>query len=262
MNIVVRELYAHKKSLIIWSVSMIAFVMMMFAEFAAYYKNPEILAVLEAFPPEMLQAFGMAGANLTTVTGYMSVAVVFIALTLGTYALLLGNNIIAKEERDKTAGFLLTLPVSRTHLITQKLIAATLSSLILLLVVAASILVAVLPYQVEEHFGTFMALVILTIFIIMLIFLSIGMLLAAVTKRHKLSGGIGIALISALYLASIIASLSDSMAFLKYVSPFAYFEAPQLLRDLGLEPIKVALSALIIGASLFGTYTVYSRRDL
>ena len=262
MNIITRELYANKKSLIIWSLSMVAFIAMMFAEFSAYYKNPEMLAVIETMPRELLEAFGMADANLTTVSGYMGVSAVFINLALGIYAILLGNSIIAKEERDKTAGFLMTLPVTRKCVITGKLIAAVICCAILLAVVALSIIVSVLPYEAEEYFPAFMSLVITTTFVIMLIFLSIGMSLAALIRRHKISGGIGIALIFVMYIASVIAALSENVEFLKYMTPFKYFEAAFMLRDLNIEPIYALLSAVFIILPLIGTYAVYTKRDL
>jgi len=262
MNIIVREIYANKKSLIIWSISMIAFLAMTFAEFSAYYKNPEMLAVIEAIPREILEAFAMADANLTTVSGYMGVAVVFINLTLGIYAIMLGNSIIAKEERDKTAGFLMTLPITRKRIITAKIIAAVICCAILLAVVAGSILVSIIPYEVEEYFGAFLALIVITTFIIMLIFLSIGMFLAASIRRHKISGGIGIALVFAMYIASIISALSENVEFLKFATPFKYFETSYLLRDLSIEPIYLFLSGAIILTALIGAYTVYDKRDL
>jgi ABC-2 type transport system permease protein len=262
MNIVIREIYANKKALIIWSVSMIAFLAMMFAEFAAYYKNPEMLAVIEAMPREMLEAFGMAEANLTTVSGYLSVAVIFINLALGTYAITLGNGIIAKEERDKTAGFLITLPVKRNQILSGKLAAAAISCLILLAVVAASIVLIVTPYEVEECFYRYMLLVLISTYIIMLLFLSIGMFLAASIRRHKISSGIGFGLIFTLYLASIIAPFSDSTRFLEHLTPFMFFEASQILRDLNIDFVYVLASVLIICFALIGTYVIYRRRDL
>lgn len=262
MNIIVREIYANKKSLIIWSVSMVAFIAMMFVEFAAYYKNPEMLAVIETMPRELLEAFGMADANLTTVSGYMGVSLVFINLTLGIYAVLLGNGIMAKEERDKTAGFLMTLPITRKRVITGKLIAAVICCAILLAVVALSIMVSVLPYEVEEYFSVFMSLVLVTTFAIILIFLSIGMFLAALIRRHKISGGIGIALIFAMYIASVIAALSENVEFLKYFTPFKYFEAALMLRDLNIEPLYATLSVIFIILPLIGAYAVYDKRDL
>lgn len=262
MNIVIRELYACKKSLLVWGGSMAAFVAMMFAEFAAYYKNPEMLAVLEAMPREMLAAFGMLEANLTTVSGYVSVSMVFINVTLAAFAVSLGHNLLAKEERDRTAGFLLTLPVSRPRVFVFKLLAGLLITLLLLGVTGASLLAATFPYEVEPRFAQFFALLMLTSYLTMLIFLCLGFLLAAVTRKHKLAGGLGMGTVFALYIASIVSGLTEQMEFLRYVSPFEYFEAAELLRTMRIEPVFVGLTAAAVAASLRWAYVFYSRRDM
>jgi len=262
MNIVVRELYANKKSLLIWGASMAAFVVMMFMEFAAYYKNPDMLALLDAMPPALLEAFGMMGTDLTTVSGYLVVAAVFVNVILSVYATMLGNGLLAKEERDKTTGFLMTLPLSRHRIITGKLVAGVLCCTILLAVTAASVLLALLPYEVEANFASFAGLLLATSWLTMIIFLTIGMLLAAITRRHKLSSGIGLGLVFALYIASVLAGLTESMQFLKYVTPFKYFEAATFLTDLSVEPLYLAITALVIVSATAGTYYFYSHRDL
>ncbi len=61
MNIFVRELKANLKSLLIWGVIVILFVMVGVSKFSAYYNNPEMLAILDAMPPAMLAAFNLRG---------------------------------------------------------------------------------------------------------------------------------------------------------------------------------------------------------
>jgi ABC-2 type transport system permease protein len=262
MNIVMREMRANVRSLCIWSLGMVVLVVMQFAEFSAYYKNPEMLAVIEAMPRAMLEAFGMADANLTTVSGFVSVTVPFINLALGIFAFLLGNGTIAKEERDRTAGFLMTLPVSRRRVLTGKLLAAIAGCAALLLAVMGSVIVAVLPYQWEAAFPEFLVLVTGAAFVFSLFFLSLGMLSAAVIRRYKLSAGMGVWLVFGLYVASILAALTEEMAFLRWVTPFSYFEGAELLRNLSLDPTYLGISAAVIAASLAATYLVYERRDL
>ncbi len=262
MNVVVRELRANARTLLVWSLSMVAFMVMTFAEFSAYYKNPEMLAMIEAMPVALLEAFGMDEANLTTVSGYVSIIVPFINLCLGIYAILLGNNIIGKEERDRTAGFLMTLPVTRRRVITGKLLAAVVSSTALLLVVMGTVVISALPYQWEATFPDFLVLVAVAGFIFNLFFLGLGMLSAAATRRHKLSAGIGVGVIFALYLASILAALTERMSFLRWATPFSYFDGVKILRNLRLDPIYLVLAAAVIVASVAATYLCYERRDL
>ncbi len=156
----------------------------------------------------------------------------------------------------------MTMPVTRPKVVSCKLIAAVISCITLLAVVVGSVLIFTLPYEVEPEFPQFLLLVTASTFVFKLIFLSLGMLMAAATRRYKLSGGLGVGVIFALYLASVLASLSESLAFLKYITPFSYFAAPQLLQELGFEPVFLVLSAVIIVSSLVGTYLVYGRRDL
>lgn len=262
MNLVVRELRANAKSLLIWSLSLAAFLAMGFVEFSAYYKNPDMLAFLEAIPPAMLEAFGMDEGNLTTVSGYVAVMIPFINLALGIYAVILGNGILAKEERDKTAGFLMTLPVSRPRVITGKLLAAVISCAALVVAVVVSIFASASPYQWEAEFPEFMGLVAVSSLFLKLIFLSLGMLSAALLRRHKLSAALGVGAVIGLYLASILADLSERVSFLKHITPFSYFEGPQMLRTLGLDPLYLAVSAAVIVAAIAATYRAYGRRDL
>jgi ABC-2 type transport system permease protein len=71
MNIFFRELKANLKSLIIWSVIVVLFTAVGFSKFSAYYKNPEMLAILKDFSPAMLSAFSLNAFNLTTITGFL-----------------------------------------------------------------------------------------------------------------------------------------------------------------------------------------------
>jgi ABC-2 type transport system permease protein len=133
---------------------------------------------------------------------------------------------------------------------------------VLLSVVVGSIIISVLPYQREQAFPTFLLLVTVAACIFNLFFLSLGMLSAAVTRRYKLSAGMGVGAIFILYLASILAALTEQVAFLRWFTPFSYFEGVQLLRTLRFDPIYLGISAAVILASVAATYLVYERRDL
>jgi len=56
--------------------------------------------------------------------------------------------------------------------------------------------------------------------------------------------------------------LSDKLEFLKYFSPFTYFNAADFFRDAKFEPVFVWLSAGIIVIALAAGFFTYSKRDL
>ncbi|WP_461205302.1 ABC transporter permease subunit [Clostridium sp. DL1XJH146] len=262
MNIIMRELRAHMKSLIIWSVSIIALIAMMMSEFSAYYNNPEMADILDAMPQSLLDAFSIAGANLTTVSGYVSMASVYFYILLSIYAALLGSSIISKEERDKTAEFFVTLPISRIKIISTKLISAIILCISVNIVTMLAIYGTTVQYDRGEGFNKFMFLMMLAIFIIQMIFMSVGMLLAAVMRRYKLSGRYSMSLLFGLYVVSVITALSDKLENLKYITPFKYFEASYILHEGNLEAKYVLISLVIISVAIASIYIVYPKRDL
>jgi ABC-2 type transport system permease protein len=173
-----------------------------------------------------------------------------------------GSGIISKEERDKTVEFSLTLPVRRTTLVTAKIAAAVVNCLLLSLVAWGITTASARQYQPEAGFQDFVALSTLSFVIIEMIFLALGILLGCALKRHKQSGSISVWLILGTYFLSVLIGLDQDLDFLKYLTPFKYFDPAVILRESRLEPTFVLLSVGIIAACLVGAYLTYSRRDL
>lgn len=262
MHIIKRELRANAKSLFIWSGVMVLFIAMMVSEFSAYYNNPEMADILDAMPEAMLKAFSMQGSNLTTPSGFISLASVYFYLALGVFAVLIGSNIISKEERDKTAEFFLTLPVSRVQVIFSKWMAAIINCGILTLVTGATIIGTMLKYDLDQEFYKFVGLLLLALWMIEMIFLSIGMLLSSVLKRYKTSGKISASILMGLYILNVLSALSSKLDNLKYLTPFKYFEANSLRMDGAFELEYVLLTISIIAVCMVGTFIIYPKRDL
>jgi len=262
MNIILRELRAHLKGFIIWSVCIFLFVLSMISEFSAYYHNPEMTEILEVIPQNMLDAFSISGTNLTTVSGYVSIAAVYFVLMLSVYAGLLGASIISKEERDKTAEFLMTLPISRVKVISEKIIASFILALGMNLVVIGCILAMTIQFEKLDYFGKYMVLFSLSMFIIELVFMTIGMALASVMKRYKRSGSLTIGVIIIMYILSILMSFTDKLDHLKFLTVFKYFEPAEILHKLSLNGGYMLLSIGLIVVMIIVTYLVYPRRDL
>ena len=78
------------------------------SEFSAFANNEEMLSMLDGMPEQLLDAFKMNSFNLTTLTGFYGILFTYFALMLSIQAILKGNSIISKEERDKTVEFALS----------------------------------------------------------------------------------------------------------------------------------------------------------
>ena len=262
MNIFVRELKSGLRSVLIWGVIVVLFVTIGMSKFSAYYENPEMLAVLDEMPPALLAAFDFQAFNLTTVSGFFGVMFTYFALLLCIAAAMWGSDIISKEERDKTVEFSLTLPVTRSRLVTAKTLAALVNCIGLLLITWAASLVSVAQYQPDREFYSFLSLCMLALFILQVTFLSIGILLGCAMKRYKRASAVAVSLLLGTYFLSVISGLNKNLDFLKYFSPFKYFDPGVLLRESRLDLAFVGLSLAIILVSMVGAYLTYARRDL
>ena len=262
MNIFLRELKANFKSLIIWSVIVILFVVVGFSKFTAYEGNPDMLAILDAMPPAVISAMNLTAFNLTTVAGFYGIMFSYFGLMISIAAAMWGSDIISKEERDKTVEFALTLPVSRTRLLTAKIAAALVNCIILLLITWGATLVGAAPYQKNGTFYEFVALGSVALFVMQLIFLAVGIFLGAAMKQYKRAGSLAVSVLLGTYFLSVISGLSKDLDFLKYLTPFKYFNPVKILNeskiDIGFSLLSLAIIALLIA----GAYMTYRRRDL
>lgn len=241
---------------------MVLFIAMAITKFAGYHGNPEILDILETMPPALLEAFSMNAFNLTTVTGFFGAMFSFFALLASIFAAMLGSDIISKEERDKTVEFSLTLPIPRRKLITAKILVAVLNCLIFLLITLGASLISVAQYQPDRQFYDFLFLSMLALLIVQMTFLAVGIFLGCAMKQYKRAGSIAVSLLLGTYFLSIISGLNENLEFLKYFSPFKYFDPAVLLREARLDMTYVWICAAIIVVALVGGYLTYSRRDL
>lgn len=262
MNIFIRELKATLKSLLIWCAITALFALVGFGKFSAFYENPELIGVLDAMPQGMLDALSMNLFNLTTVTGFFGVMVIYFSLILGISAAMWGSDIIAKEERDRTVEFALTLPVTRRRLITGKLAAAAVNALILNGVTWGVTLLGARAYAPDAAFYGFVARVMLALMILQAIFLALGIFLGCTLRSHKRAASLSVSILLGAYFASILAGLSDKVDWLKYLTPFKYFEAASLLHEAHYEPVYLLISAGLVVVLLAVAYTTYQRRDL
>lgn len=102
------------------------------------------------------------------------------------HASMLGANIISKEERDKTTEFLMVKPISRTKILTSKLLAALANVLILNLVTLVLSIAIVGKYSHGEAVTSEIQMLTVGMLILQAIFLFIGSGIAAISKTRRI----------------------------------------------------------------------------
>ena len=262
MNIFFRELKANLKSLLIWSAVLVLLIVISAAKFSAFAGDESMLAILDTMPKAMMDAFSMRAFNLTTLIGFYGLMFIFFGLMGAMAAAMWGSDIISKEERNKTVEFSLVLPVSRSQVITAKALAALVNCIVYVLITWGISLVAVTKFNPDQAFKDFLALEMQAMFVIELIFLALGLLLGCALKQYKRSGSTAVAIILTAYFVSVFSGLQEKLDFLKYFTPFKYFDAAVMLRDGKLDGMYLLLSAAIIVVCMAAAYYTYNKRDL
>ncbi len=262
LNIFLREIKANRKSLFIWSTSMFLLVLSGMGKYTAYSSGGQSYALFNDIPYSVKALIGMGSFDITTMSGYFAMLFLYIELAAAIHAALLGAGIIAKEEYDKTTEFLMIKPVSRNAIITSKFLAAFVNIVILNIVTLVSSIVMVAAYNKENDISVEITLFMVSMFIIQLIFMSLGAALAAFMKNPKSAGSFSTGILFIAFVIAKITDLTDRLNVLNLLSPFKYFSYKNLVDGYGLNIFIVILSLMLIAAFFVFAYFFYPKRDL
>jgi ABC-2 type transport system permease protein len=266
MNLFWREMKAARNGLIGWCIGaglLIVWGMMEYGSFAAGSNSSQTMNEIMGNMPKSLQViFGSNSLDLSTSSGYFGMLFLYLMLMGTIHALMLGAHIISKEESDKTSEFLMVKPISRAKIISFKLLAALVNITVFNLVISITSIKVVEYYGDGEGAGKEILLMLVGLYLLQLMFLVIGSGIAALTKKPKASASMGTGLLMLTFILSVVVDLNEKLENLKYLSPFKYFEAKNILANKELNPTFVILSIVIIAVFLSVTYIFYRKRDL
>ena len=205
-------------------------------------------------------AFGMDRLNFGTLTGYYAIECGNV-LGLGGafFAALLAAGMLCKEEKDRTAEFLLTHPVRRSRIVTEKLAAVliliTAMNLIIYALAVGSIAAIGEPIPWKE-----LNLLHLAYWLMQLELAGVCFGVSAFLRRGSAGVGLGIAAI--LYFMNLIANITQSAAFLKDFTPFGYCDGAEIVSSGSLDGKRLAIGAVFFAVGVAAAYWKYTRKDI
>lgn len=232
------------------------------AKYSAYTSSVGQGNVFNDMPYSIKALLGISSFDVTTMAGYFAMLFLYIELAVAIHAVLLGSGIISKEERDKTTEFLMAKPVSRTLIISSKLLAALVNVLVLNIVTWFSSIIMVSYYSKETDISKEISMFMLSLFIVQLIFLSLGSVLAAFIHKSNASGSLSVGILLTTFAISRITDLTDRLNFLNVLSPFKYFNYVNLAEGDGLDIVIVILSLALTSVFALSAYIFFKKRDL
>lgn len=261
--IYLREFKRNLKSLLIWSIILGGLILMMLLIYPQFAMNQqEMNDMIKAFPDSMKNIFGMDKLDFGTVLGYYGVEIYLINTLMGSiYASILASNIVAKEQNEKTIEFLLSKPVLRREIVTQKLLLVVTNILILNAIALVCSLIGFAYADESVQMDAFLLLMFAT-FMLHLCFGAISFLLSTIMNktRNIVSVSLGIVLTS--YFLHVMSGLTDKLENLKYLSFFRYVDAADIITEVKIEPLYLVIMLIVIVVSFVSSFVVYQRKDI
>lgn len=260
MTVFKYELRQGRSALIIWTAAisfMLEICIVIYPEMSTQMGD---ISAMFADMGSFSQAFGMDRINFGEFLGFFGVECGNV-LGLGGafFAALLGISALAKEEKEHTAEFLLTHPVSRTRVITEKLCAVIAQIVILNLAVIAVTALSVLIIGEEADIKT-LAMLFSAFFLMQLEVAAVTFGISAFLRRGSL--GIGLGLAAVFYFMNIVANLIDETKFLKYITPFGYTESADIIADGALNGGYLAVGMALAAIGVILAFWKYGRKDI
>lgn len=259
MTLFLHEMKRGRLSLIIWSAALSFMLLICVIIYPEMKGQMDELSNMFANMGAFSDAFGME----MLAGDFLSYFALECGETLGIggaiFAAIAGIGALAKEQRDRTAELLLTQPLSRTHVVTAKLMAVLAQLAILNVSVIAVTLIGVAAIG-ETVDAARMAWLFVSYFAMQLEIALLCFGISAFLRRGGLAIGLGVSL--GFYFINLLANLAEEVEFLKYATPFAYTNGAYILEHSAIEWKYLIIGMALCVLSVIVAYGKYSKKDI
>lgn len=260
MTIVKQELRQGWKNLAIWTGAIGFFMVVCVLLFPQMKTQAEDMSEAFASMGAFTAAFGMDRLNFGTLIGFYGIECGnVVGIGGGLFAAMIGIAALSKEERDHTAEFLLTHPIRRSRVLTEKL-AALLIQVLLLNALVLLLSLGSMAVIGEEIPWREVGLMHLAFLLMQVELVCVCFGLSAFLRRSSVGIGLGLAI--GTYFMNLLANLSEDLELLKYLTPYGYTEAAEIVTEQCLDGEKVLIGMGLAGIGVAAAYIKYIRKDI
>ena len=260
MTLVRHELKQSRISLIVWTLSIASLLAVCVFLYPSMKSEMDTVSEMFSSMGSFTAAFGMDKVSFGTLIGFYVVECGnIVGLGGAFFAALCGISVLAKEEKEHTAEFLMTHPVSRWRVVTDKLIAVLLQLVLLNVVVYLTAVVSIALIG-EDIPWKELNLLHLAYFFLQVETASVCFGISAFLRRSGMGIGLGIAML--FYFLNLVANITEEADFLKYITPFGYAEGADIVNSLSVNGEMLAVGVAFTVAGIVISYVKYCKKDL
>ncbi|MHB1390366.1 MAG: ABC transporter permease subunit [Thermoleophilia bacterium] len=261
MSIYLHEFRQNRNAAVIWAVSLIAIAVLYISIYPSISKSVDLTGLLDNLPEAYKKLLGVTGDFLSAFSSLWAVVLNLVLLAGAVQAMNLGNGIVSKEVRDKTADFLLTKPISRRAVLAQKLLLVFTLILMTNLVFLTVTWVLIRGVIADQFpFTTFLTSS-LALFLVQAFFVSLGFLLGAVLPKVMSVIAVSLPVVFGFYVVGMFDTVVG-LDRIKFMTPFRMFNLSALTAGGAYESKMLAYLAVLIGGAIIASFVVYQQKDI
>lgn len=222
----------------------------------------DINELMQQFPEDMMKAFNMETLNFSEPMDYYTYVYQYALLAAGIWGMLMGASILAKEEGEKTIEFLYAKPITRGYIYGWKLGAVLTQLAVFFGIFLAGSILGFVAFAEGKYDAGLLALLSLAMILVQLVFVSLGFLISTFVVKTRKIMPLSLGLALGFYMVSMIASIKDDVEWIRYLTPFQYFQGLRIIRNGQMEWGYVVLAVGIILVCLASTWLIYRRKNI
>ena len=260
MTLMLFELKWNRLSLAVWTAAIALLLLVCLAIFPDMKGQVNELNAAFSSMGSFTEAFGMDQLNFGELMGFYGLECGNILGIGGAFfAAYIGVNALAGEEKNRTAEYLLTHPVSRSRIVFEKLVCVLCQILILNAVSILTSLIVVRAIgeslQMKEFLLLHAAYLLLQAEIAAVCFA-----VSAALRRSGIGAGLGLAAV--LYFLNLIANITEDAEWLKYITPFGYAEAADIITNAEIPLLPAFIGCCVTAAAALAAFIIYNKKDI
>lgn len=262
MNIFLREIKANFKNLFFWFLGMAFLISAGMAKSTGFTSsnNSGGLTFLDSLPKGLKAFMGVDLFTLGVSIGFYGIVYTYIILIAAVHGGFIGYHLMAKEEGDKTFEFLYTKPIERSSIFRTKLLAGLVNVILLNILTGVTSILACNQFLKANITSDIIKLMVSMLFI-QLTFFALGTFLGTVFSQKKTGTIILNGIIIGLFIVGLASDLKASLAWFKYISPFKYFSAAQVMGP-GMPAYGIWITGVFVVLMLGFAFYFHKRKDL
>jgi ABC-2 type transport system permease protein len=256
------ELKQNRRTAIIWIISLTGVALLYMLIFPAFADAADTVnKIYQSFPPALRKAFNINFDPKFALASFYALILGFTTLAAAIQAMNLGTATLSKEERGKTAEFLLSKPIKRTDIISAKLAAAAVIILVTNVFFIGGTWIMMMAVSKVSLSAPIFLLMSLTLLFVQIFFVALGFLVSVSAKKIKNVLSISLVTVFSFYIVGMFDAVLGAKT-VKYLTPFKFFDLIYVYKHSAYEMPYPLVEIVFVIAAITAGYFIYKRRDI